>query len=241
MPFIKACLNGGRTRAHSDAVPFTPAEVARDAVAVVEAGANAIHVHVRDDAGRQTLDPGHVSTTVSAVRAAVSVPVGVTTGAWIATGDERLRLVGSWTELPDFASVNFSEGGAEDLAAALLERGVGVEAGLWTVADARRLAASGLAERCTRLLFEPINEDLEEARASVRAMEAVLEGIAPEVPRLLHGIRNTTWPLFLDAVRAGYQTRIGFEDTLTLANTAAAGSNRDLVAVAVRLASELGS
>jgi len=241
VPFIKACLNGGRTRVHSEAVPVTPEEVARDAVAVVEAGASAIHVHVRDGSGAQTLEPEHVAATIRALRAAVSVPVGVTTGAWIAQGDERMRLIESWTELPDFASVNFSENGAEELAAALLQRGVGVEAGLWTAADAERLAASGLAERCTRLLFEPMDEDLEDARATVRGMEAALDGVAPSVPRLLHGIRNTTWPIFLDAVRAGYQTRIGFEDTLTLANTAAAESNRDLVAVAVRLASELVS
>lgn len=35
--------------------------------------------------------------------------------------------------LPDFASVNWHEDGADEVAAALLEIGVGVEAGLWHV------------------------------------------------------------------------------------------------------------
>jgi len=240
MPFIKACLNGGRTKAHSGAVPVTPAEVARDAAEAVEAGADAVHVHVRGEDGEQSLAASDVAATLLAVRGAVGVPVGVTTGAWIVSGDARLELVREWTELPDFASVNFSEDGAEELAGVLRSRGVGVEAGLWTASDAARLVESGLAVDCVRLLFEPMDEDLEAAREVVRGMESALEGVAPEVPRLLHGRRNTTWPLFLDAVRAGYQTRIGFEDTLTVANQAAAESNRDLVAVAVKLAERLG-
>ena len=240
MPFIKACLNGGRTKAHSGAVPVTPSEVARDAAEAVEVGADAVHVHVRSEDGEQSLAAADVATTLLAVRDAVSVPVGVTTGAWMASGEARLALVNEWTELPDFASVNFSEDGCEELARVLIAHGVGVEAGLWTASDASRLVESGLAERCVRLLFEPMDEDLEAARATVRGMESALEGVAPEVPRLLHGHRNTTWPLFLDAVRAGYQTRIGFEDTLTLANQAVAESNRDLVAVAVKLAERLG-
>ena len=240
MPFIKACLNGGRTKAHSGAVPVTPAEVAREAAEAVEAGADAVHVHVRSEDGEQSLAASDVAATMLAVREAVSVPVGVTTGAWIVSGEARLALVQEWTELPDFASVNFSEDGAEELAGVLRSRGVGVEAGLWTASDAAWLVESGLAGDCVRLLFEPMDEDLEAAREVVRGMELALEGVAPEVPRLLHGRRNTTWPLFLDAVRAGYQTRIGFEDTLTVANQAAAESNRDLVAVAVKLAERLG-
>jgi uncharacterized protein (DUF849 family) len=56
----------------------------------------------------------------------------VTTGLW-AVPDEKQRLsaVKAWTELPDFASVNWHEPGADELADVLLTRGVGVEAGLF--------------------------------------------------------------------------------------------------------------
>ena len=49
---VKACLNGGRTRAEHPAVPHTPAELAADALVVRQAGAFAVHVHPRDDRGR---------------------------------------------------------------------------------------------------------------------------------------------------------------------------------------------
>ena len=44
---IKACLNGKRSQAEFPAVPVTPGELARDAAAVVAAGAEAIHLHAR--------------------------------------------------------------------------------------------------------------------------------------------------------------------------------------------------
>ena len=44
---IKAAINGTRTRAEHPAIPVTPEQQARQAKAAVEAGAGAIHVHVR--------------------------------------------------------------------------------------------------------------------------------------------------------------------------------------------------
>ena len=53
---VMACLNGGRSRAEHAAVPYTPAELAADAVAIRKAGAFAVHVRARcprppDDGG----------------------------------------------------------------------------------------------------------------------------------------------------------------------------------------------
>ncbi len=47
---------------------------------------------------------------------------------------EHLNLQ-EWTVWPDFASVNFEEPGVVDLCNALLERGIGVEAGLSSAAE----------------------------------------------------------------------------------------------------------
>ena len=118
---IKACLNGGTTRAQHHAVPQTPAELAADAAAAVRAGAGAVHLHPRDAVGAETLDPSAVLAAVDAVRAAApGTPIGVTTGLWAAGGqhDRRMALVSQWTGTvqPDFASVNWSEPGADELA-----------------------------------------------------------------------------------------------------------------------------
>jgi uncharacterized protein (DUF849 family) len=58
---VMAWLNGGRTGAEHPAVPRSPAELASDAIAVQRAGAFAVHVHLRDPSGMQTLDARRVT------------------------------------------------------------------------------------------------------------------------------------------------------------------------------------
>ena len=48
---IKACLNGGRGREDNPNVPWTPEEVAEEAVRSYEAGASIVHFHARNPEG----------------------------------------------------------------------------------------------------------------------------------------------------------------------------------------------
>ena len=57
---IQACLNGARKTSFHSALPVTPEAIARDAAAAIAAGASEIHVHVRGEGGRETLQPGAV-------------------------------------------------------------------------------------------------------------------------------------------------------------------------------------
>ena len=234
---LQAALNGARRREDYPAIPWSSADLARSAADAVAAGAAAIHVHVRDARGVESLDPSHVGRTVLALRAAVPhVPLGVSTGAWIVPNTERRHhLVECWTELPDYASVNFDEPGAELLAALLLGRGVGIEAGVANTAAAARLARSGLAPRCLRILLEPQVQDMDSALRVVQDVAAVLDDAHVTLPRLLHGIDRTAWPMIAEAARRGYQTRIGFEDTVTLPDGSTAPSNAALVTEARRI------
>src|ERR1700722_17895697 len=115
---IKCCLNGARAAGLHPALPLTPEALAREARGAVAAGAGALHMHPRGDDGRESLTAAVIDGAVAAVRAACpDVPVGVSTGAWIeADGARRVAAVQSWQILPDFASVNFSEEGAEAVA-----------------------------------------------------------------------------------------------------------------------------
>jgi uncharacterized protein (DUF849 family) len=45
---IEAAINGGTRRSHNPHVPRTPAEVAADAIACLDAGASVIHSHIED-------------------------------------------------------------------------------------------------------------------------------------------------------------------------------------------------
>jgi len=228
---LQACLNGTRRPDAHPRVPTDPAALARDAVAVVAEGAGALHVHVRAADGAESYAPEAVAATLEALRSAVDVPIGVSTGAWVVPDPgERLALVAGWPRLPDFASVNFNEPGAVALARLLLDRGVGIEAGLWHADAARVLVDSGLAGECVRTLCEPIDQDLAVAAATLDALLAVLDDHAADVPRLLHGFGATTWPMLRRAAELGYASRIGLEDTLTLPDGSPAPDNATLVA-----------
>ena len=156
---VQAALNGGTTRAEHAAVPLTPDELADEARAAADNGAQALHLHPRDASGAQTLEPDHVLAAVAATRAATGLPVGVTTGIWTVDGDvaRRLDLVARWTgpDRPDYASINLNEPGTEALADLLTSLGIGIEAGVWTAADARLLGAAGFRSRILRVLMEP--------------------------------------------------------------------------------------
>ena len=231
---LQAALNGARRRADYPTIPWSATDLARSAADAIAAGAAAIHVHVRDGRGAESLEPADIARTVQELRsAAPRVPCGVSTGAWIVPDTQRRHaLVERWTELPDYASVNFDEPGAELLAGLLLRRGIGIEAGVANPTAATRLARSGLAPRCLRILLEPQAQDLAAALDVVREVEAILDEAQITIPRLLHGIDRTAWPMIAEAARRGYQTRIGFEDTVRLPDGTPAPTNAALVAAA---------
>ncbi len=202
---LKAALNGARSPAEHPALPVLPDQLAAASAAAVAAGAGAIHLHVRGSDGKESLAPSHVAQALSAVREACpGVPIGVSTGAWIEPDPaRRVATVRSWHLQPDFASVNFHEPGAAAVAEELLQRGVGVEAGLGEAAAAAVLAATGLSGRCLRILLEPQESDLAAATATVVEIEAVLDRARVQPRRLLHGTGPTAWPLLALARERG--------------------------------------
>ncbi|MFI7414169.1 3-keto-5-aminohexanoate cleavage protein [Streptomyces sp. NPDC049627] len=228
---IQVCLNGPRGSADGAMVPLSPEAMAESAAEAVAAGATDIHVHPKTPCGRDSLSPRVLAPVLDAIRARVSVPVGVTTGAWAEPDPAaRLERVRSWTTLPDHASVNWHEPGAEEVAAALMERGIGVEAGIWSGTDgAARFAASPLGPRVLRVLAEVTDTSAETAEDSARAL---LADLGPALPRpvLLHGEDGGAWPVLRLAGRLGLATRIGLEDTLVLPDGERAVSNAQLVA-----------
>ena len=231
---MQVALNGTRTRAEHPSIPITPAEQATEARASVAAGAGGIHVHVRDAHGHESLEAADVANTINAIRAACpGIPIGIGTGAWIVPDlRRRLSFIRSWTARPDFASVNLHEAGAPQVMELLLERGIGVEAGIWNAPAAVSLVDSGLADECFRILVEPAEASCR-AHANLLQIEKVLAGVKP--PKLLHGLGRCAWHLVELAARRHYDTRTGFEDTLRLPDGSLAVSNAELVITARRI------
>jgi uncharacterized protein (DUF849 family) len=231
---IQAALNGGRTRTEHPGIPVAPEELAAAAKECAAAGAGAIHFHARRSDGYESVDRDDVGRAVTAVRgAAPGTPVGVSTGAWILQNSAlRHEAVARWTVLPDFASVNMKEDGAVELAELLLSRGVGIEAGLSNERGSEIFVASGLGAKCLRVLLEPMEQETRTALRTVDEIEAVLAAGRLLPPLLLHGLNATAWELIDEAAKRGYDTRVGFEDILTLPDGQKAVSNAALIAEA---------
>jgi uncharacterized protein (DUF849 family) len=236
---VKACLNGQRDPAAHPAVPVTPAQLAAAAAAAVAAGAEAVHVHPRGSDGRQSLRAGDVGAAVAAIKAACpATPVGVTTGLWI-TNDPVARRddVADWADLadeqrPDFASVNLSETGWQELTAMLDEADIGVEAGVWSVRDAE-LAAGPAPADWLRILVEVSKTPAAEATARADEILARLEAAGLTAPILLHGEGESCWPLVAHAGLLGLATRIGLEDVLIGPRGEPVADNAELVRLAL--------
>lgn len=243
---LKACLNGKRSQAEFPAVPITPGELARDAAAAAAAGAEAIHLHARGAHGAESVRAADVGAAVAAVRAACpGTPVGVSTGLWITHGDAAARqaAIEAWASLdasarPDFASVNVSEDGWAGVVRTLGAAGIAVEAGVWSVADVRVLAAAaedaGRPQPPLRILVEVMDEP---ARAAPGVAGEILRALGDsamrEVPLLLHGEGEGCWPLVAQAAREGLPTRIGLEDITAGPDGEPVSGNAELVRLAL--------
>jgi len=233
-PMIQCCVNGPRRPSEHPGLPVSAEAIAAAARAVVEAGATDLHVHPKTADGKDTLEPDVVAAVVQAVRDAVpGVPVGVTTGAWAEADPlRRVELVRAWVVLPDHASVNWHETGADIVAKALLDRGIGVEAGLWSgTTGVECLMRSGLAPLMLRFLAEVVDPDPVGAVAEAELLLGGLEASLPldRVPVLLHGEDGGAWPVLRMALARGLDIRIGLEDTLVGLDGAPATDNAELV------------
>jgi uncharacterized protein (DUF849 family) len=235
---VQACLNGARTPDYHPRLPVSIEALVADGWAAVKAGAAELHLHVRGPDGVESLAPEHVDTTITALRGRLSgTLIGISTGAWIERDDDRrLVMIDGWRELPDHASVNLNEPGAPAVVERLYRRGVGVEAGLASVADAERLVRLGLGRLCLRVLIEIEEQTLDEAMAVADGILSVLALGELKKPILLHGFDATVWPFVGRAVRDGFSTRVGLEDGSALPDGSVAPSNAELVRAAVQIA-----
>lgn len=235
--------------AHPD-MPVSMDELLDDLRGCFEAGARGVHLHPRDRAGAETLDPSAVNDTCRRVREAaeemgLAIEIGLTTGAWIAPDlATRLSMIREW-EGVDCATVNLCEDGFEHVMSTMLEHGIGIDVGLWSPVELDRLSQSGMLPHAQRVSIElapgePYFLQGEPLRLAQQVNDA-LDEAGSTCPRLTHGEKNWTWPLVEDAFRRGHDTRVGFEDSLLLPNGDLAHDNAELVSAAIALQRQSGS
>jgi uncharacterized protein (DUF849 family) len=231
---LQAALNGDREH---QAVPRTPGDIAVEGRAAVDAGARSLHIHPFDPDGNQTLSASPCAATLRAVRSACpGVPVSLTTSAEVEPDPKRrLALVAAWTDLPDLVTANQGEAGILELFELLVARGIGVEAGLLSLDDARRFVAAGIAPRCVRAMVEPLDADPDDAIVHAAAIEQVLTDAGVTLEQVHHGDGIASWAVNRRAIRRGHGIRTGLEDTPVLPDGRICSGNGELVAAAALL------
>jgi len=232
--FLQVALNGDRIH---PAAPRTPAAIAEAARAAADAGAQSVHVHAFDDAGRETLDGPACAKVLRAIRALCpETPISLTTSAAIVEDPgKRFSIVEAWEEMPDLVTANQGEPGIVELCELLLSRGVGIEAGLLSIENARAFVLCGLAGRCRRVLIEPLDADPDAAVQRAAKMEDIVVSAGITLQQVHHGYGVACWAVNRRALERGHGIRTGLEDITLLPDGKPARDNADLVAAAARL------
>ena len=236
---LAVALNGARTAAEHPSIPRAPEELAAAARAAVAAGAQIVHLHAYDPGGVESLAAEPCAAALRAVRAVCpGVPISLTTSAGVEPDPRRrFELVAGWTELPELVTANQGEVGIVSLCEHLIGRGVGIEAGLLELADAQTFVESGLADRCARVLIEPLDADPHRAVAEAAAMEETLARAEIRLEQVHHGDGVASWAVSARAVARGHGMRTGLEDTTVHVDGRRAADNADLVRAAVAMMS----
>lgn len=236
-------------KASAPALPVTLDELVRTAKECQAAGAAVIHVHIRDDDARPTLDLGRLRDTVAALREGTDLIVQLSTGGAVTDPYEhRLRVLDAG---PDACSltcgtVNFGDEVfmnpwpfMTELYRRTQELGVVPEFELFDlgqVASLHRLLAEygppyGGRVHCDLVMGVPGGMP-GDARTLVAAVAALPEGATWSAT----GIGRTTLPVMYAALAAGGHLRVGMEDTLTFAKGRPVTANAELVDRAATLA-----
>ena len=166
------------------------------------------------------------ATVLALRRACPGTLIGVSTGEWIERDEARtLASIDAWDELPDYASVNLGEHAAPAVMEKLRRRGIGIEAGLASVADAERLVKLDIGKRVLRILIEISEQNIGEALTVADGIVAVLDRAELRRPLLLHGFDATVWQFVTLAADRRWSTRVGLEDGSLLPGGAIASGN----------------
>lgn len=231
------------------ALPVTLDELVTTAKDCRAAGAAVVHVHIRDDAGRPTLDGARLADTVQALREGTDLIVQLSTGGAVTDGFEpRLAVLEAG---PDACSltcgtVNFGDEVfsnpwpfIRELYARTKELGVVPEFELFDlghIATLHRLLDDlgephGGHVHCDLVMGVPGGMP-GNAATLVAAVSALPDGATWSAT----GIGRTSLPVMFAALAAGGHLRVGMEDTTTFARGRPVTANSELVQRAATLA-----
>jgi 3-keto-5-aminohexanoate cleavage enzyme len=234
------------------ALPVTLDELVATAKDCEAVGAGVIHVHIRDDDARPTLDLGRLRDTVAALRAETGLIVQLSSGGAVTDPEaDRLRVLDA---APDMASctmgtVNFGDDVFLNrwefivtLHETMRDRGIVPE---YEIFDLGQLASlRRLLDRHGPPFGGHVHVDFvlgvpggaPGTTAAVVAFTEALRDLPADATFSATGIGRSTLPVLLASLSAGGHLRVGMEDTITYEKGRPVESNAQLVARAAGFA-----
>lgn len=234
-------------------LPTSLEELVTEARACEAAGAAMVHVHIRDDEHRPTLDLGRLRATVEALREQTSLVVQLSTGGSVHDSlDSRLRVLDA---LPDSCSltcgsVNFGDDVflnpwhlMSDLYVQARERQIVPEFELFDlghVASLRRLIDTHGLPFGGRVHVDLVTGVPGGMPGTTQAVVAAVQMLPPEVTSWsATGIGRSHLPVMAAALSLGGHLRVGMEDNLMYDRGRPVSGNVELVERAARLSTEM--
>jgi uncharacterized protein (DUF849 family) len=237
------------TKADCPQLPTTLTELVRAAQESEQAGAAMVHVHIRDDDHRPSLDPVRLKDTVDALRESTDLIVQLSTGGSVHDPlDARLKVLDA---APDSCSLtmgttNFGDDVFSnpwpficDLYQLSQEREVVPEFELFDLGHAAALAS--LITRYGLPYGGKVHVDfvMGVPGGMPGTTDALVAGVAALPPEVTSwsatGIGRSTLAVGLAALSKGGHLRVGMEDVLTLSRGVPVESNAQLVERAVAM------
>lgn len=248
---ITAALTGAITPKQANPhVPITPEEIAEDAYECWKAGAAVVHLHMRDDNARGTMDAARFKKTVELIRKKCDVVINLTTsGDERASDEERMaHLIEIKPEMASFdaGSFNWMPFGVfmnspqflERLAQVMLENDIKPEIEVFDMGMihvAEYYLEKGLIKRPPH--FQLCLGVLGAAKATVENLVYLRKLLPADATWSAFGIGKDHLPILYATIALGGHIRVGLEDNIYYAKGRLA-SNVELVERAVRLVKE---
>lgn len=222
-PFVMVAPNGARRgKADHPALPVTMEDILSTASACFAAGADGLHLHVRDDEGLHSLDAGRYRETLDElVQIVPGMRLQITTESGgrfdVAQQLQCLREV-----KPSWASVSVREIArspelADTVYGTMAENGTEVQHILYDPKDAEQLRqwqAEGIVRAHQTSVIFVLGKYTPPVAAVPSDLNAHLEGHDATVPWMVCAFGAHEHDCLLEAARRGGDLRVGFENNL---------------------------
>jgi 3-keto-5-aminohexanoate cleavage enzyme len=250
---VMSAPNGAyKTQADHAALPMTPSELATTAKQCLDAGANMLHLHIRDAQGRHSLDVQGYRDAVAAVRAAVGQAMVLQVTSEAAKVYQAPAQIAMVRELkPEAVSVGLrevdqpeiGEKGLAEFFTWLARERVMTQVIVYDVADLQRwqdLRARGVVPDAPWFLLFVLGRYSAGQTSQPSDLVPFVHAHTGTEPWAVCAFGAAEHACVTTAAALGGHVRVGFENNLYLKDGSVAADNGALVRQAVQAAQVLG-